>query len=313
MEILMKTKQSFFLLGKEKMGDCSKAGEWIAELWREVNQSVEEIAPFIKQERDSLPIAGWGLMGNADKSFLPSQKEGVYLAGYESLCPKEPLEGWTIYEVPGYKYAVVTCTADTYEAVFKEVLYEYMPEKGYNLIGPVLECYDPRGKAEEFELYFPVQKTGEVHYAKATAADLDEILDVRLKVLREVNHLPEDIDLQSVKENSYGYFSEGFLKGAFVMYLARLNTKIIGIGGISFYTVMPTYHNPTGKKAYIMNMYTEKAYRGRGIGRSILEMLIEEAKRRGVFEVTLEAVKDAKPFYQMCGFETMNQEMRYLW
>ena len=48
----MKTKQSSFLLGKEKMGDCSKAGEWIAELWREVNQSVEEIALALSLEAD---------------------------------------------------------------------------------------------------------------------------------------------------------------------------------------------------------------------------------------------------------------------
>lgn len=309
----MKIKQAFFVLGKEKTGDCQRAGEWINGLWSQVNSSIEEIAPFIKKEIDGLPVSGWGVMSNEERNFPPSAAEGVYLAGYESISPETSMEGWTIYEVPGYKYVVATCTAKTYEEVFKEVVYEYIPEKGYSLIGPVLECFDPRGKEEEFELYFPVQKIGQVSYAKATAADLDEILDIRLKVLREVNHLPDDIDLQHVKENSYGYFSEGFLKGAFTMYLARLNGKIIGIGGISFYTVMPTYHNPTGKKAYIMNMYTEEEYRERGVGKSILELLIEEAKRRGVFDVTLEAVKEAKPFYRLCGFETMNSEMRYLW
>ena len=31
--------------------------------------------------------------------------------------------------------------------------------------------------------------------------------------------------------------------------------QFIGVGGISYFQVMPTYHNPTGRKGYIMNMY----------------------------------------------------------
>lgn len=31
---------------------------------------------------------------------------------------------------------------------------------------------------------------------------------------------------------------------------------LAGAGGVSFFQVLPTYHNPSGKKAYIMNMYT---------------------------------------------------------
>ena len=36
-------------------------------------------------------------------------------------------------------------------------------------------------------------------------------------------------------------------------------------GGVSFFEVMPTYNNPSGTKAYIMNMYTKPEYRRKGI------------------------------------------------
>lgn len=39
------------------------------------------------------------------------------------------------------------------------------------------------------------------------------------------------------------------------------NKEENGTGGISFYQVMPTYHNASGTKAYIMNMYTNPDYR----------------------------------------------------
>lgn len=41
--------------------------------------------------------------------------------------------------------------------------------------------------------------------------------------------------------------------------------KFIGAGGVSYFRVMPTYNNPTGEKAYIMNMYTSPEYRRRAL------------------------------------------------
>ena len=42
--------------------------------------------------------------------------------------------------------------------------------------------------------------------------------------------------------------------------------------------VLPTYHNPTGKKAYIMNMYTAPEYRRQGIALHTLDLLVKDAK-----------------------------------
>ena len=60
-------------------------------------------------------------------------------------------------------------------------------------------------------------------------------------------------------------------------------------GAVSFYKVMPTYHNPSGNKAYIMNMYTNIDYRRKGIATKVLELLIKESKNRGVTDISLEA------------------------
>jgi len=87
------------------------------------------------------------------------------------------------------------------------------------------------------------------------------------------------------------------------------NSKPIGTGAISFYKVMPTYHNVTGEKAYIMNMYTEPEYRRRGIATKILKMLIEEARKRNIVEVTLEATKMGRSLYEKNGFNVMESEM----
>lgn len=92
-------------------------------------------------------------------------------------------------------------------------------------------------------------------------------------------------------------------------YLIYDGDKFVGAGGVSFYQVMPTYHNPTRWKAYIMNMYTNVEYRRKGIAYKTLELLVEEAKNRGITNISLEATKMGQPLYEKYGFVAMNDEM----
>ena len=94
---------------------------------------------------------------------------------------------------------------------------------------------------------------------------LDELVRTRIIVLRAANKLSDDEDMSVVEEESYAYYRRALESGEHIAYLVYDNGKFIGAGGLSFYQVMPTYHNPTGKKAYIMNMYTASEYRRQGI------------------------------------------------
>ncbi len=84
---------------------------------------------------------------------------------------------------------------------------------------------------------------------------------------------------------------------------------MVGTGGISFFRVMPTYHDPTGEKAYIMNMYTAPSHRRRGIAAHTLDLLVSAAKARGVTHISLEAADMGRPLYQAYGFVPMAHEM----
>lgn len=92
-------------------------------------------------------------------------------------------------------------------------------------------------------------------------------------------------------------------------YLVFDGNEFVGAGGISFFQVMPTFHNPTGKKAYIMNMYTKPEYRRKGIAYKTLDLLVAEAKQRGIHAISLEATDMGKPLYEKYGFTKMNDEM----
>ena len=72
---------------------------------------------------------------------------------------------------------------------------------------------------------------------------------------------------------------------------------------------MPTFHNPSGNKAYIMNMYTHPDYRRRGIASAVLELLVKEALTRRVEHISLEATSMGRPLYTKYGFVPMKDEM----
>lgn len=146
-------------------------------------------------------------------------------------------------------------------------------------------------------------------YKKATIDDLELLTDTRITVLRAANKLSDDVDMSVVKEESYRYYRDALNNDTHVAYLVFDGNDFVGAGGISFFKVMPTFHNPTGQKAYIMNMYTKPEYRRNGIAYKALDLLVEEANRKGIFAISLEATDMGRPLYERYGFVKMNDEM----
>lgn len=85
-------------------------------------------------------------------------------------------------------------------------------------------------------------------YKKATIEDIDELVRTRITVLRATNKLSDDVDMSLVERESYEYYKRALETGEHIGYLVYDNGTFIGAGGVSFYQVMPTYHNSTGKR-----------------------------------------------------------------
>ena len=149
-------------------------------------------------------------------------------------------------------------------------------------------------------------------YKKTIIADIDELVKTRIIVLRAANKLSNDVDMSLVEKESYEYYKSALETGEHVAYLVYDNGAFVGAGGVSFYQVMPTYHNPTGKKAYIMNMYTASEYRRQGIAFHTLDLLVKDVRKQGVSQIALEATEMGRPLYEKYGFVKMEDEMELI-
>ena len=118
--------------------------------------------------------------------------------------------------------------------------------------------------------------------------------------------------MSEVKKQSFEYYQNSLKNDTHLAYLIFDDETFVGAGGISYFQVMPTYHNPTGKKAYIMNMYTKPDYRRQGIAFKTLDLLVADAKEKGITNISLEATDMGRPLYAKYGFVKMSNEMELL-
>jgi len=147
-------------------------------------------------------------------------------------------------------------------------------------------------------------------FKKAQSKDIPLLIHSRLNLLRSANSLSLDTDLSKVAQQLETYYRNSFEQDCHVAFLAFDNSVFIGTGGICYYRVLPTYHNPTGWKSYIINMYTEEPYRGKGVATRILDLLVADSLNRGIRFITLEATKMGRPIYEKYGFVDLPAEMQ---
>lgn len=138
-----------------------------------------------------------------------------------------------------------------------------------------------------------------MEYRIATKEDIDVLMNIRLEMLRKVNELSDTyVFSDELIANSKRYFQEGNQTTS----IALENGKVVACASMSYIEIMPTFSHPTGNRAHLMNVYTNADYRRQGIARKLVQMLIDEAKEKGVTEISLDATDSGRPLYEALGF-----------
>ena len=145
-----------------------------------------------------------------------------------------------------------------------------------------------------------------MEYRMADASDIDMLMNARLSMLRIVNDLPVDyIFDDKLVTNSRRYF----LEGDQTTVVAVDDGRCVACASMSYIEIMPTFSHTSGKRAHLMNVYTEKDYRRRGIARQLVNMLIEDARVHGATEISLDATESGRPLYESMGFKASEECM----
>lgn len=146
-----------------------------------------------------------------------------------------------------------------------------------------------------------------VEYQRLTENELETFIRMRIGQLREEG-AKEDIDLAPALRD---YYRRHMADGTFVSWLAADNGKIIGTSGMSFVEKPPYFGCPSGRMGLLSSMFTDKAYRRRGIAKELLARVVEEARRYGCGTVWITASDMGVKLYSDFGFVKNGNFMQY--
>ncbi len=100
--------------------------------------------------------------------------------------------------------------------------------------------------------------------------------------------------------------------GLFLTVGAVDEDELVGVVGIEF-----TDRTKTRHKARLVGMYIRPAYRGKGLGKKLLDVVIRKARERAVVQVLLLTVTqgntDAVKLYQSAGFKSFGSEPKAIY
>ena len=137
-----------------------------------------------------------------------------------------------------------------------------------------------------------------MNYRKANIEDVSQLVELRKKQLIDEGCYSEN----NIDEELEKYFSTSITNENLVVWIATENEYIIGTAGVCFFQYPPSFSNPTGRIAYITNVYTKTQYRKQGIATKLLELILEDIKNTGCKFARLHASSQGKKLYEKIGF-----------
>lgn len=153
-----------------------------------------------------------------------------------------------------------------------------------------------------------------IRIREATLDDLEVILRHRRQMFYDMG-LTDPADLDAMQSACEPFFRQAIGNGSYRGWLALVEPvteaigRIVGGGGVWLAPWPPHPRGPMPFRPYILNMFTEPEYRRQGVGRRLLEVILDWCRAQGFHWVSLHASEQGRPLYASLGFQA-SSEMR---
>ncbi len=149
-----------------------------------------------------------------------------------------------------------------------------------------------------------------IRIRRGTADDIPVIVHHRLGMMAEMS-IGDPASHALYSGDFTSFVTDAMSSGCYHQWLAETESGTV-VAGASAY-IVPWPGNPDDrlqKRAFIINVFTEPAYRKRGIARRLVESILAWSRTQGFHSVRLHASEMGRPLYELIGFKPTH-EMRY--
>ncbi|MBY9077114.1 Acetyltransferase (GNAT) family protein [compost metagenome] len=145
---------------------------------------------------------------------------------------------------------------------------------------------------------------------KALIKDVPELSQLRVAMLNEKHTYPSAFN-NILSYNTNEYLINGIEQNSLLTIVAEKEDKIVSMGCINYFILPPNDWCPSGKTAYVGNLYTTPPNRRNGIAKEILKRLVEDAKERSCERILLNTSELGENLYKEIGFEFSSTAMAF--
>ncbi|HLA77078.1 MAG TPA: GNAT family N-acetyltransferase [Vicinamibacteria bacterium] len=145
---------------------------------------------------------------------------------------------------------------------------------------------------------------------QATVADLEVILHQKRSMFADIGTGDESMR-DAMTAVARPLIEAGLKDGSYRGWLIEVYGRVVAGGGLAIVGFQPNPLDLMPRRAFIVNMYTEPAFRRQGLARLVLERAIACCREEGFGSVFLHAAEAGRALYESLGFRLAN-EMRLL-
>ena len=151
--------------------------------------------------------------------------------------------------------------------------------------------------------------SGEViRIRQATPADVDVIVLHRRNMFADMGY-GNEAQREAMAIAARPFIEAALKDGSYRGWFVEDKDRVVAGGGLAIVDFQPTPLDPNPRRVWILNMYTEPAYRRRGLATALLRSMISWCRQQGFRSVGLHASSAGRPLYELLGFRPTN-EMR---
>lgn len=137
--------------------------------------------------------------------------------------------------------------------------------------------------------------------------DIETLMRWREEVIENVFGTQPDRTLLNA---NLRYYQRHIEDGSHQAYVANMDGEDAGCGAVCITEELPSPDNPSGRCAYLMNIYVREPYRKHGLGHKIVKELILNARNAGCDKIYLETTDEGRNVYASLGFNDMPDMMK---
>ena len=153
---------------------------------------------------------------------------------------------------------------------------------------------------------------------RASMADADALVSHRIKMFEDMDVLSRpDEKTEPLARAFRAWLERAMAEGTYVAWIVEAShpgeaAEIVSGGGATLIPWPPGPRYLGTRLAFVYNVYTEPAHRGRGLARKVMDAIHEFCRADGIGSIALNASTFGQPLYESLGYRITDSPMMFL-